>query len=101
MIFGHNYLISEPIFKLSVAPFRSHELQKDDMVIFFLWRFRKVGFQKMQFLDSRYLFMSGRSHPLLDIYVGKKPPLSGYFHSCWKGATTYNIFYTCLEEATT
>ena len=40
MIFGHNYLFSEPIFKLFVALFRTHELQKDDMVIFFFWCFR-------------------------------------------------------------
>ena len=52
MIFGHNYLISEPIFKLSVALFRTHELQKDGMVIFFLWCFRKVRFRKMQFLKD-------------------------------------------------
>ena len=52
MIFGHNYLISDPIFKLFVALFRTHELQKDDMVIFFLWCFRKVGFRKMQFLKD-------------------------------------------------
>ena len=52
MIFGHNYLIGEPIFKLFVALFRTHELQKDDMVIFFLWCFRKVRFQKMQFLKD-------------------------------------------------
>ena len=50
MNFGHNCLISEPIFKLFVALFRTHELQKDDMVIFFLWCFRKVRFRKMQFL---------------------------------------------------
>ena len=52
MIFWHNCLISEPIFKLFVAPFRTHELQKDDMVIFFLWSFRKVRFRKMQFLKD-------------------------------------------------
>ena len=52
MIFGRKYLISEPIFKLFVAPFRTHELQKDDMVIFFLLCFRKVGFRKMQFLKD-------------------------------------------------
>ena len=52
MIFGHNYLISEPIFKIFVALFRTHELQKADMVIFFLWCFRKVRFRKMQFLKD-------------------------------------------------
>ena len=52
MIFWHNYFISEPIFKLFVALFRTHELQKDGMVIFFLWCFRKVRFQKMQFLKD-------------------------------------------------
>ena len=52
MIFGHNYLISEPIFKLFVALFRTRELQKEDMVIFFLWCFRKVRLQKMQFLKD-------------------------------------------------
>ena len=52
MIFGHNYLISEPIFKLFVALFRTHELQKEDTVIFFLWCFRKVRFRKMQFLKD-------------------------------------------------
>ena len=52
MIFGHNYFISEPIFKLFVALVRTHELQKDDMVIFFLWCFRKVRFRKMQFLKD-------------------------------------------------
>ena len=35
-----------------MALFRTHELQKDDMVIFFLWCFRKVRFQKMQFLKD-------------------------------------------------
>ena len=48
--FGHNYFISEPIFKLVVALFRTHELQKDGVVIYFLWCFRKVRFRKMQFL---------------------------------------------------
>ena len=52
MIFGHYYLISEPIFKLFMALFRTHELQKDGMVIFFLWCFRKVRFRKMQFLKD-------------------------------------------------
>ena len=42
MIFGHNYFISEAIFKLFVALFRTHELQKDGMVIFF------VVFQKSE-----------------------------------------------------
>ena len=50
--YGHNYLIREPIFKLFVALFKTHELQKDGMVIFFLWCFRKVRFQKMQFLKD-------------------------------------------------
>ena len=49
MIVGHNYFISEPIFKLFVALSRTHGLQRDYMVIFFLWCFRKVGFRKMQF----------------------------------------------------
>ena len=44
------YFISEPIFKLFVALFRTHELQKDGMVIFFLGCFRKVKFRKMQLL---------------------------------------------------
>ena len=52
MIFGHNYFISEPIFKLFAALFRTHELQKDGMVIFFLWCFRKVRFRKIQFLKD-------------------------------------------------
>ena len=52
MIFGHNYFISERIFKLFVALFRTHELQKDGMVIVFLWCFRKVRFRKMQFLKD-------------------------------------------------
>ena len=52
MIFGHNYFISEWIFKLFVALFRTHELQKDGMVIVFLWCFRKVRFRKMQFLKD-------------------------------------------------
>ena len=52
MIFGHNYFFSEPIFKLFVALFRTHELQKDEMVIFFLWCLRKVRFRKMQFLKD-------------------------------------------------
>ena len=52
MIFGYNYFISEPISKLFVALFRTHELQKDGMVIFFLWCFRKVRFRKMQFLKD-------------------------------------------------
>ena len=50
--FGHNYFISEPIFKLFAALFRTHELQKDGMVLFFLWCFRKVRFRKMQFLKD-------------------------------------------------
>ena len=52
MIFWHTYFISEPIFKLFVALVRTHELQKDDMVIFFLWCFRKLRFRKMQFLKD-------------------------------------------------
>ena len=52
MIFGHNYFISEPIFKLFEALFRTHELQKDGMVKFFLRCFRKVRFRKMQFLKD-------------------------------------------------
>ena len=52
MIFGHSYFISEPIFKLFMALFRTHELQKDGMVIFFLWCFRKMRFRKMQFLKD-------------------------------------------------
>ena len=50
--FGHNYFFSDPIFKLIVALFRTHELQKDGMVIFYLWCFRKVRFRKMQFLKD-------------------------------------------------
>ena len=34
MIVWHNYFISEPIFKLFVALFRTHKLQKDGMVVF-------------------------------------------------------------------
>ena len=49
MIFGHNYFISEPLFKMMM---RTHELQKDDMVIFFFWCLRKVRFRKMQFLKD-------------------------------------------------
>ena len=49
MIFGHNCFICEPIYKLFVAPIRTHELQEDDMVIFVLWCFR---FRKMQFLKD-------------------------------------------------
>ena len=52
MVSVHNYFISEPIFKSFVALFRTHELQKDGMVIFFLWCFRKVRFRKMQFLKD-------------------------------------------------
>ena len=52
MMFGHIYLISEQIFKLFVALFRTRELQKDDIVIFFLCCFIKVRFQKMQFLKD-------------------------------------------------
>ena len=52
MILGHNYFISEAIFKRFVALCRNHELQKDGMVIFFLWCFRKVRFRKMQFLKN-------------------------------------------------
>ena len=48
----HNYSISEPIFKLFVALFRTNGMQKDDMVIFFVWCFRKVRFRKMQFLKD-------------------------------------------------
>ena len=50
--FGHNYFISEPIFKLFVALFRTHELQKDGMVIYFSWCFRRSRFRKMQFLKD-------------------------------------------------
>ena len=46
------YFISKPIFNLFVALFRTHELQKDGMVISFLWCFRKVRFKKMQFLKG-------------------------------------------------
>ena len=49
MIFGHNYFISEPILKVFVALFRTPELQKDGMVIFFGWCSRKVRFRKMKF----------------------------------------------------
>ena len=52
MIFGHNSFISEPIFKLFVACFRTHVLQKDGKITFFLWCFRKVRFRKMQFLKD-------------------------------------------------
>ena len=52
MIFGHNYFISETIFKLCVTLFMTHELQKDGMVIVFCWCFRKVSFRKMQFLTD-------------------------------------------------
>ena len=52
MISGHNYCITEPIFNLFVALFRTHEFQRDGMVIFSLWRFRKVRFRKMQFLKD-------------------------------------------------
>ena len=47
-----NYFICEPIFKIFVALFRTHELPKDGMDIFFLWCFRKVRFRKMQFLKD-------------------------------------------------
>ena len=50
--FGHNYFISEPIFQLFVARFKTHGLQKDGMVIFFLLCFRKVRFRKKQFLKD-------------------------------------------------
>ena len=49
---GHSYFIREPIFKILVVGFRTHELQKDGMAIFFLWCFRKVRFRKMQFLKD-------------------------------------------------
>ena len=52
MILGHDYFISEPIFKIFVALLRTHELQKDGMVIFFLRCFRKVRFRKIQFLKD-------------------------------------------------
>ena len=52
MIFGHNYFISEPIFNLFVALFRTHGLSKNVMVIFFFWCFTKVRFRKMQFLKD-------------------------------------------------
>ena len=51
MIFGHYYFISEPIFTFFVELFRTHELQEDGMVIFFL-RFSEVIFRKMQFLND-------------------------------------------------
>ena len=42
--FFHNYFNCEPIFKIFAALFRTFGLQKNDMVIFFLWCFRKVRF---------------------------------------------------------
>ena len=45
MIFGHNYFISEPIFKLFVANFRTHELQKDGYIFL-------VVFQKSEILKN-------------------------------------------------
>ena len=62
MIFGHNYFISEPIFKLFVALFRTHELPKDGMVIFFFWCFRKVRLRKMQFLKDGVQTVEGFSY---------------------------------------
>ena len=47
MIFGHNYFISEPIFKLFVALSRTHELQNDGMIHIFL-----VVFQKSEILKN-------------------------------------------------
>ena len=44
MIFWHNYFISEPIFKIFVALFRTHELQKDGHV--FLAVFQKSEISK-------------------------------------------------------
>ena len=46
MIFGHNCLISEAIFKLFVALFRTHKLQKDDMGHIFLVVFQKSEISK-------------------------------------------------------
>ena len=44
IIFGHDYFIGDLIFKIYAALFTIFGLQQDDMVIFFLWCFRKVRF---------------------------------------------------------
>ena len=51
-----------------MALFRTHELQKDGMVIFFLWCVRKVRFRKMQFLKDGVQTV-GFSGMLLSIYL--------------------------------
>ena len=80
MIFGHNYFISEPIFKIFVALFRTYGLQKDGMVIFFLMCFRKVRFRKMQFLkDGVQTVVAGLpvSSGSLSVSSGNLPVSSG------------------------
>ena len=62
--YSNNYFISEPIFKLFVALCTTHELQKDGMVIFFLWCFRKVKFQIMQFLKDGVQTVESRNFGL-------------------------------------
>ena len=49
-IFLDKILICQPIFKLFVALFKTFGMQNGDLLIFFLRSFRKVRFQKMQFL---------------------------------------------------
>ena len=49
IILGHNYFISEPIFKLSAALFTTFGLQKDEMVIFSSGVSEKRDFEKCSF----------------------------------------------------
>ena len=46
IIFGHNYITSEPIFNIFAALFRTVGLQKHDIVIFILVAFHETEILK-------------------------------------------------------
>ena len=50
--------------------FTTFGLQKDDIVIFFLWCFRKVRFCKMQFLKDHFQIKVMRGREITDGYGG-------------------------------
>ena len=51
-IFLHKIFICQPIFKIYKALFKTFGMQNGNTLIFFLRSFRKVRFQKMQFLKD-------------------------------------------------
>ena len=51
-IFLYNFFFCKLIFNFFVALFKTFGMQNGDMLIFFLWPFRKVEFRKMQFLKD-------------------------------------------------